>query len=298
MEFALLGQQLVYYTKSASTYLLPKLGFGLILLALAPHALALQGLAMLVAIDFICGVWAAKRSRTLSSLGMRRGIAKMLIYFIFINAVALAERSVLNTNVCTMTAIGILSATEVLSIVENLVILGLPIPYAAKILSLVGNKAAMYGIKLDLDDPSLMASAKDVLTLIDTVIPEIEDPLVQTCLETFASQWYQFMRSLEPTMFTGSHDLMWERLKHAMDRTLVDIHSELTKNSVPVAAQTMFLEGWAGELLKAFRTTAQVTATADLEPMKRIASVQDALSLMLFRLVQVAKDRKVLAPAP
>jgi phage-related holin len=300
MEFALLGQQLIYYAKQAAAFFWYKLGLGLILVALAPHALALHGLALIFVLDFICGVWVAKRTRTLSSLGMRRGIAKLLIYFIFIGAVALAEHSVLQTTVCTLTAIGILSATEVLSIVENLVLLGLPIPYASKVLSMVSNKAANYGIKIDVDDASSMASARDVITMIEVTIPGIDNADLRICMEIFTSNWYQFMRSLDPSSFAGSHELMWERLRHALDRTMIEIRTQLMKDSgqVAVATQNVFLMDWAGSHLAAFYTAAKAASDLDGDPVLKIDSIRDALCLMLFRMVQLAQDRKTLSPKP
>lgn len=294
MEFSLLSQQLFVYVKQACNYFWQKLGFALLFGVLAPHSLAIHGLALVFLLDFICGVWAAKKTRTLSSTGMRRGVAKLLIYFIFIDAVALAEHSILQTTICTNTAIGILCATEVLSIIENLVVLGLPIPYASKILAMVSNKAANYGIKLDIDSNSSMASSRDIITIIEVTIPAIVDRPTQRCMRVFCSNWYQWMRSLDGPMFSGSHDLVWERLRHSMDRTLIEIRSFMTKESVPLALQDVFLKDWAGTVLTAFYTSTQTGAQTDAEPMKRIEMVQDALCLMLLRLVQVAQDKKAL----
>ncbi len=289
MMLALLKTQLLYYARQVGDFIWWKLGLSLVAAALAPHGLELKGLALIVIIDLICGVWVAAKTHTLSSAGMRRGVAKMLIYFLFLGVVAIAEHSVLDTVICTRVAIGILLATEVLSVTENLVMLGLPIPYASNVLQLVSNKAANYGVNVDVSNPQKLAAVNDVIYMISTTVPAVRDRTLRNCLGIFVSNYYQFMH--EPTVgtFSGSKELAWERVRQAMDRSLIDIKSTMIRESIPASARAVFMS-WAEPLLSCFYGTARLICDSDAPVDDKLSRLRDALVLMLFRLIKIAQD--------
>lgn len=286
MEFALLKLQMVYYTKQVFNFLWVKCGPAILWAALVPHSIALQGLCVLFGLDFICGLWVAKRTHTLSSSGMRRGISKLLIYFVFISAVALAERTMLETNGITLVAIGLLAMTEVLSITENLVMLGLPIPFAAKVLRLVNNKAGNYGMKIGADADSF-ATLKDMVDLLEDVIPTYRNALLRVLLTVYLSHWYEFSRDLDSASLAGTPDLVTERVRNQLSRVMIDIRAALTRESVPPGVQDIFLNQWIKSLYACLlakidaKIADESASTAD-----KIDSIRESVALMLYRVIK------------
>lgn len=286
MEFALLKLQMVYYTKQVFNFLWVKCGPAIVWASLVPHSIALQGLCVLFGLDFFCGIWVAKRTHTLSSSGMRRGISKLLIYFVFIAAIALAERTMLETNGITLVAIGLLAMTEVLSITENLVMLGLPIPYAAKVLRLVNNKAGNYGMKIGADADSF-ATLKDMVDLLEDVIPTYRNALLRILLTVYLSHWYEFSRDLDAAALAGTPDLVRERMRNQLSRVMIDIRAALTREAVPPGIQDIFLNQWIKGLYA--RLLAQVDgkiADDTASSADKIDSIREAVALMLYRAIK------------
>ncbi len=292
MEFALFWAQCLYYVKqtlSALWYKVGLIGVYAVCAALAPHWAAVQGLCLLFTIDFVCGVWVAKKTKTLSSFGMRRGVSKAAVYTIFISSVAIAESTILGTSYATIGAMGLLAATEVLSITENLVLLGLPIPYAAKVLRLVSTKAQSMGIDVG-DDPGAAAAVKDMVDLLETTIPAFKDRVLRKCLDVYVSHWYLFMRDLQPGTVVGEPELVAERVLNQVDRVLWDVKSAMTREGIALATQSIFLNTWNQALLA--RLISQIRAIC-LEPdaldEQKIDRIRDQLVLMSLRLVRFAQ---------
>jgi phage-related holin len=285
MNLALIKTAISDFLVQAGQVIWYKLGVAVICAALMPHALALQGLGILLALDFGCGVWVARKTRTLSSEGMRKGIGKLLLYAAFVCGIAVAEHTISDTQFCTTGALGLLAATEILSITENLVMLGLPIPYAAKVLSTVSRKARSYGFHFSSDNTEAMSYARDMVLLLDTHIPQLRNRELRTMMEIYCSQWYGFMRNCEAQMFLGAGQLAWERLQAALDRVLLDIRDEFLESKIPSAAQKTFLDRWNNDLLGKFYQQCREACLADkLTDVQQVERIREVLVLMLFRL--------------
>lgn len=286
MELALLKTQVIYYLKQGGNVLWGKLGFGLLYAALVPHTVALQGLTLLFVMDFLCGVWVARKTKSLSSSGLRRGVAKAFIYTLFISAVALAEHSVLKTGYITTGAIGLLAATELLSITENLVMLGLPIPYGAKVLRMVSQKAKNFGFNFNAEDVNGLGYAKDLVSIITVSVPKLRDPTLRTCMEVFATQWYSFIRELNEEAFMGNRDLARERVRAGLERTIIDAHAIMTRKGVSVIHQRTFLQDWCGAVIGQLIAQAGEVAMSDrVAGSDKPERVREAVALMLYRLL-------------
>jgi toxin secretion/phage lysis holin len=83
----------------------------------------------LVFIDILAGMSVSIKNRRFSSYGFARGIWKFLAYIFTIFAVRLIEMGAFNNSYTfTNLMIGILCITEGISILENAILLGVPLP--------------------------------------------------------------------------------------------------------------------------------------------------------------------------
>ena len=92
-----------------------------------PKDTMLLVIAALVAIDTFTGVWKAAREGKLSSRGISRVMAKLIVYFIFMATGALVDKSLPIAFALTMMW-SFIAITEALSIIENIAQLGFPVP--------------------------------------------------------------------------------------------------------------------------------------------------------------------------
>jgi len=132
------------------------LGFYKALLALViatftPIAYSLMILYILMGIDLGLGVWKGVSFQSFSSKRLRMGLGKIILYAIGIVAVRLLEQQIHAPNtMLTDTLIIFLSITELISIIETLVLLGVPIP-SEKIIKMITDNIKIDGIHFSCD---------------------------------------------------------------------------------------------------------------------------------------------------
>lgn len=96
---------------------------------LAPVKAAMLAVTFLVAVDFLTGVWAArKRAERIQSAKMARTVSKTVIYQLAIICALVTEKYLLDIVPVVKTMLGFIAAVELLSAYENMsVISGIPL---------------------------------------------------------------------------------------------------------------------------------------------------------------------------
>lgn len=102
--------------------------FGTLTFFFGTYDLPLQVLVSLVIADYITGLMAAWQTRSLSSKMGAKGIAKKIGYFVLVGLAFQLDKLFNIEPLLRTTAIWTLSTNEVLSNIENLKIMGVPIP--------------------------------------------------------------------------------------------------------------------------------------------------------------------------
>jgi toxin secretion/phage lysis holin len=297
-EFQALVIQLSYYTRQTLDFLWVKLGLALVYASLVPHGVALQGLLILCLVDLLLGTVNARRAHRLSSAGMRRGIAKLFIYFVFVATVALAEHIAFGTSGCTALAIGLLVVTELLSIIENLVLLGLPIPFASKFLMMFSNKIKHFGLNISPNEGDNYAVMRDLLQIIERRVPNLQDPVLHNAVRVYVGFWYTWVDALNVAMFNGSPELAYQRLRASTEQNLLEIKSAMARDGVDDQHQQVFLNVWNRKLLSWFRARVKLACDAPIENEVKLERVRDALTLMIFRMMSEAEMLDKSGPDP
>jgi toxin secretion/phage lysis holin len=266
--------------------------------SLAPSWASISALIFLFVVDLVCGTWVACKTRTLSSFEMRRGIVKLALYVIFICSIAVAEHNVFHTAIVTQAAVGLLAATEVLSITENLVALGMPIPYAARVLKVITTKTQGWGINVG-DDPNAAAAVRDMVDLIEDQIPKLKDPCLQLCMDEFVHHWYMFMRGLNPSMLVGDTLLVSERFVHQCVRIRASITASLDRADISKNDIHTFTINWCDQLFNRFAEQCQ-TAIKDqgMTEGQKLDAMRDHIVLMCMRLMREAQKCDGLGVTP
>jgi len=111
--------------------------FAAILTAFTPVLAALVSLLLLVFIDLVLGIYRGIVSHSFTSARLRTGVSKFILYPIAIVSVRLAETQIPmlgNSEVTFVSSFMILylSVTELISILETLTMLKVPIPKSLK----------------------------------------------------------------------------------------------------------------------------------------------------------------------
>lgn len=108
-----------------------KVVFGALLTLFAPIQTSIIITAIMILLDTITGVSCALKQKRFNSKTLRKNLKKVVIYATCILTIRLVEVGTLasmNTTVLSQVMAGFLIITEATSIIENLTLLGLPIP--------------------------------------------------------------------------------------------------------------------------------------------------------------------------
>jgi len=120
-------------------------------------------IAALVAIDTFTGVWKAAKAGKLSSRGISRVMAKLVVYFIFMATGALVDKALPIAFALTMMW-SFIAITEALSILENVSQLGFPVP------------TILVKMLLDLKNKDTAGQAKVIAEVVAEEKPEESKP--------------------------------------------------------------------------------------------------------------------------
>ena len=123
----------------------------LVIATFVPISYAIMILYLLMGFDLFLGIWKGIAFQSFSSHRLRLGVSKIVLYSISFIVVRLIEQQLhLPNTLLADTLIIFLSATEVISIIETLVLLGVPIP-SQKIIKFITDNIKIDGVRFSKD---------------------------------------------------------------------------------------------------------------------------------------------------
>ncbi len=267
-----------------------KLSLGALLALFVPHHDALLAVALLCGIDFICGFSAAVRMRTVSSGKMRKGIVKLILYAVLLVVVVVTEQKLLDDitqHMITTAVLALLGITEALSIIENLILLGLPAPFGKTVLRFLSRKGKDFGLDID-GGVSEASVAADVLLMLKGHIPRLRSEPLRESMRVYYTHWYGLLTGLEVTAFEQDTALVWERFQALTQDNRSDIVAAVDRAGIPREFRDAFLTRWtdpvALEVMKACRQLLDQQPNA----VYRVEGIRSVAVTSLYRINQLA----------
>lgn len=260
---------------------------GLLGAALVPHTDMILGLGLLFALDWIFGCWNAWRSHRLSSAGMRRGITKAAVYAGFIAATAVVEYLTTGTKWLTAGVVSIALLTELMSIAEHAVSLGVNFAGAEKIREWSRAKLALYGVVYEDAAPEQSTECRNARELLVRQAPMITDPKLRQAAEIYIQEWYHWMCSLKAADMDGDLNTALSRMRHEIHYVVFNAHSHMLKAGLPQSFVQAFLNKWLSDVISRMDVRAQVIIenSTDMAPSKRCVAVRTVVLYHLNRLI-------------
>jgi phage-related holin len=256
---------------------------GLLSASLVPHVEMLLGLAVMFALDWFFGVWNAWRTHRLSSAGMRRGITKATVYAGFIAATALVEYLTTGTKYLTAGVISIALLTELMSISEHAVALGINFGGASRIREWSRAKLALYGVIYEDAVAEESPECKNARELLVKQAPTVNDPRLREATEIYIQEWYHWMCSLKATDLDGDIHTAMSRMRHEIHYVTFNINNNMLKAGLEPGFVRTLLTQWLGDLVSRMETRARfiIGNSGDMTPALRCRAVR---SVVLYHL--------------
>ncbi|MGH4124502.1 MAG: phage holin family protein [Clostridium sp.] len=195
-------------------------------------------LLVLIILDTITGISTAIKYKRFSSTGLRKATKKIITYSLCVITVRLLEtilNSLITTTMLSQIIIAFLAITESVSILENLILLGVPIPsnilpILIKTLNIPGLNAMLITSK---DKHSEFSDIDDI---INYQIPAFEDKYIRNFLEikcdVMKSTINQIILIDETT--NDNPDILFYRILSTVELGLKDMNKKWSEEKIPI----------------------------------------------------------------
>lgn len=217
-------------------YWIVKLLLGSLLMLLSPFKSSLIILLTLLIMDTACGVFYAARMKALSSIGFRKGVTKIALYFASILTIRMAEigiSQIIETTFPTQLIIGYFIITEAISILENLTLLGVPLP--SRITSIIAGTIKNETLKfLVLDGLNKNKYKNELANLINYQIPGFKSKVIKKLIKTISEEWIPAVNILEIELSKAemeNNDLLFYRVTSILKITNTIIYEKWSKTT-------------------------------------------------------------------
>ena len=195
-------------------------------------------LLMLIILDTITGISTAIKYKRFSSTGLRKATKKIITYTLCVITVRLLEtilNSLVTTTMLSQIVIAFLAITESVSIIENLTLLGVPLPY--NVLPILIKTLKIPGLN------TLLESSKDKRTefsdiddIINYQIPTFEDKYIRSFLEIkcIVMKFTINQIMLIDETANDNPDLLFYRILSTVDLGLKDMDKKWAEEKIPI----------------------------------------------------------------
>jgi len=195
-------------------------------------------LLMLIILDTITGISTAIKYKRFSSTGLRKAAKKIITYTLCVITVRLLEtilNSLITTTMLSQIVIVFLAITESVSIIENLTLLGVPLPY--NFMSILIKTLKIPGLN------TLLESSKDRRTefsdiddIINYQIPTFEDKYMRNFLEIKCAVMKSTINQIMLIDETANDnpDLLFYRILSTIELGLKDMDRKWAEEKIPI----------------------------------------------------------------
>lgn len=271
-----------------------KLVLGGILSLFSPFAVELAVLITMIAIDTITGSAYAVKINKFSSSGLRRGLKKVFFYSLCILVVRLLEigiSSIISTNMLTNLVVGFLIFTEAISALENLTLLGVPLPAGI-------SKFLIKQIKgTPLSDLVLSSSNRreyidEINDMVDFNLPNISDEDIKRLLEIKFNEWAQLVNYFDvqfDNLYSSNNEILFFRVSSLINATMNKISDRWSTECVPEHIVTAFSD-WHNPRVTKWIDGIKLICLSDIDMNMKKAQIIEKLLVALYQtLIDIRK---------
>lgn len=245
-------------------------------------------LLVLIALDTFTGIFTAIKYKRFCSKGLCKFIKKIIPYSFSIITVRLLETilaPLVTTTMLSQVTIAFLAITESVSILENLTLLGVPLP--ANILPLLIKTLKIPGLNTVLENSKDKAKEfSDIDDIINYQIPTFEDKAMRTFLEIKYDAWKTIINQIvlidETT--TDNPDILYYKILSIVKLGLDDVNKKWAKEKIPPKYIRNFSEKNQAKVDKCFDKL-KVTCYSEKTTKEKKDQIIDCIVIILYQTI-------------
>lgn len=213
-----------------------KTPISLIAVVMLPVKEPMYMLFTLVAIDFITGFAIGVMHHTVSSERICKGVKKILLYSLTVFAVRLVEIQIgFDSMAISKFVILYLSFTELISIMENLILIGVPLP--ASFIDIIGKQVKIKAIEdLILRSKVVSNELRDIEDIIQYHIPKVHSKSLRRLLLAKMTAWAMAVKTVGKARISTngkkSGELFWLKIKMVFDEAVEEMEKNWEKAKI------------------------------------------------------------------
>ncbi|MGH4117468.1 phage holin family protein [Clostridium sp.] len=251
-------------------------------------------LLMLISLDTFTGISAALRYKRFSSTGLRKFIRKVITYTLSMITVRLLEivlNPIIITTMLSKIIIAFLAITESLSILENLTLLGVPLPPNILFLLIKRLKVPILDTMLD-NSNSKNRDFYDMDYILNSQIDNISDKYIKSFLEIRYDAFKSLINQIKLIKETNKNsDILLYTVISYVELAFNRSNKEYAKKNIPINYIEIFLKNNKSttfDLLKKLKITCCCSEKTIKE--KKTKLVDDIIVIMYQSIFEARKN--------
>lgn len=267
---------------------------GIVLTIFAPIHVAFTILMILIAIDTGTGIAQGLKTRRFSSRHLRKAANKVILYGVCVITTRLLEQGILyffSTTMISQMVLGFLIVTETLSIIENLILLGIPIP--ENFVSIILKNIKVFGIE-DIVRRSIQdySENKDIEEIVNYQIPTVKNETVRKLLEIKFEVWSEIVTFIKRHITednVSGNEMLYYKVMSIIETGNKEMEEKWAENGIPQECVNWFKQ-WHGDRVEMFlESTRNICYSKYTLPEKKQDLLDRILTLLYQTIVDVLK---------
>ena len=215
-----------------------KVAFGVLLTLFAPIQISIIIIAFMIFLDTTTGVACALKQKRFNSKSLRKNLKKVAVYATCLLTIRLVEVGTLasmDTIILSQIMAGFLIGTEAISILENLTILGLPIPtgFINILFKQLPIGALEELISKNQQEKKELGDIEDILYF---QIPTIKSGNMRKLLEIKIETWLKVAKDIISylnELQRPDNELIYYKVSSIIDRGFKDMYEDWAEERIP-----------------------------------------------------------------
>lgn len=283
--------------KFSTNNLQNKVLMGICLSIISPFKTELIILALMIMLDTITGTLYAIKMRKFSSTGLKRGLKKILFYSLFLLVIRLVEigiSSLYSTTILTNVIASTLIIIEATSSLENLVLLGVPLPKGITdfILKQISSTPITNLVLSSSQRPDYIEEINDMLSVL---LPTIEDKNFKRLLEIKFEEWTSLVNHMDVdfnSIYSDNKEILFFRISTLVSATRLRIRDRWQKEGVPSECMKAF-DDWHEIRVTKWLATLKIVYYNDNDMDKKKKEIMEKLIVFLYKTITDIKKAEI-----
>lgn len=283
--------------KLSTNNLFNKITMGIFLSIISPFKTEIIILVLMLLLDTFTGTIYAIKMRKFSSTGLKKGLKKVFFYSLFLLVIRLVEigiSSIYSTTILTNIFASTLIIIEATSSLENLVLLGVPLPKGISdfILKQISNTPIS---NLVISSTHRQDYIEEINDMLSVALPIVEDKYFKRLLEIKFEEWTSLVNHIDvdfSSIYSDNKEILFFRISTLVSAARIRIRDRWLKEGIPAECIKSFND-WHEIKFTKWLATLKLVCLNDNDMDKKKTEIIEKLIVFLYKTITDIKKAEL-----